>query len=689
MMPLLAMTMLGTFEVALGERPITTFEYDKVRALLAYLVTEVDRPQRRETLAGLFWPERSEARARQNLSQTLLTLRHAIGDYQASPPFLRITPQTIQFNPASNYQADVTDFLTLLANRRLHPHPPGELCPRCLNQLHQAVALYRGGFLAGFSLADSPAFEEWVVLNRERLHRLAVEALEALATTYEHQHRPKQALPYAWRRVDLEPWQETGYRQLMRLLAGSGQRESALVQYEKCRQCLAAEFGVEPAAETTRLFDQIRLGQLEPNSQADQELRTQPLIPIFLPDQPSPPPALQPFDSALGKPSPPPHPFVAREYELVQLDAFLTQALANQGQIVFVTGGPGRGKTSLMQAFARRAQEHQPDLLVLSGRGNALTGGGEAYRLFREILDQVTGEGPKATGLDLQPQKDVFEQPTRVLPAVANQQPLLVLLDDLQWADAESIGLLFELARSLDDSRILIVAAYRPAEVARGRWGERHPLEPVVNELKLHLGPIEINLSRAADRPFVDAFIDSEPNDLSEAFRETLFRLTGGHPLFTVEWLRGMQDRRDLIQDQAKRWIEGPTLDWETLPARVEAAIAERIGQLTALEQELLTIASVEGEIFTAEVVAHVQGLSQSEVVHELSTNLERIQRLVRALGVCERNGRRVSQYRFRHLLIQKYLYHRLDPVERVYLHEAVTLAFENLYGAAADKTTG
>jgi predicted ATPase len=302
-----------------------------------------------------------------------------------------------------------------------------------------------------------------------------------------------------------------------------------------------------------------------------------------------------------------------------------------------------------------------------------------AGNLEQRLVSQATHRP-----LTLRPQGDLLEQYTRVLHAVAQQQPLLVLLDDLQWADVGSIGLLFHLARRLDDSRILIVAAYRPAEVSRGRWGERHPLEPVVNELKLHFGPIEINLSRAEDRHFVDTLLDVEPNGLGEAFRQTLFRLTAGHPLFTVELLRGMQERGDLIRDQRQRWIEGPKLDWDTLPARVEAVLAERVGQLSGLEQAILTVASVEGEIFTAEVIARVQGRSQSETVHELSTNLERTQRLVHALGVRERNGRHLSQYRFCHCLFQKYLYSRLDPVERVYLHEAVGLALEKLYGESA-----
>jgi tetratricopeptide (TPR) repeat protein len=177
-------------------------------------------------------------------------------------------------------------------------------------------------------------------------------------------------------------------------------------------------------------------------------------------------------------------------------------------------------------------------------------------------------------------QSDLFEQYTRVLQALARQVSLVLIVDDLQWADLGSISLLFHLGRQLAGSRILIVGTYRPEEIALGRDGARHPLEAVVNKFQRDFGDVAVNVDQAEGRDFVEALLDSEPNRLGPAFREMLYRQTRGHALFTIELLRGLKERGDLIQDPEGRWVQGPALDWETLPARVEAVIAERIGRL-------------------------------------------------------------------------------------------------------------
>ncbi|GIK39138.1 MAG: hypothetical protein BroJett011_29710 [Chloroflexota bacterium] len=146
--------------------------------------------------------------------------------------------------------------------------------------------------------------------------------------------------------------------------------------------------------------------------------------------------------------------------------------------------------------------------------------------------------------------------------------------------------------------------------------------------------------------------------------------------------LRGMQERGDLVQDGQGRWVEGRTLDWETLPARVEGMIGERVGRLSQRLLELLKVASVEGEVFTAEVIARVQQIDEPLVIGQLSGVLDRQHRLVRSKssGLLAVGGQRLSHYRFGHILFQKYLYSSLDEVERVYLHEAVGKVLEQLY---------
>jgi adenylate cyclase len=269
-----------------------------------------------------------------------------------------------------------------------------------------------------------------------------------------------------------------------------------------------------------------------------------------------------------------------------------------------------------------------------------------------------------------------------VLRSLARQQPLLLVIDDLQWADPGSLSLMFHLGRRLRGQRILLIGIYRPADVTLGRDGERHPLELVVNEFRRNFGQIQVDLSQTEGRAFVKALLDSEPHRLGTSFQEALYNHARGHALFTVEMLRDMQARGDLVQDEQGRWIEGETLDWQTLPARVEGVIGERIGRLPVSSQEILKVASVEGELFTAEVVARVRGLDEAKVVRQLSGSLDKQHRLVRnqssrLLAVA---GQRLSQYRFRHILFQRYLYHSLDEAERVYLHQAVGQALEQLY---------
>ena len=244
----LSLALLGPVAVTLDGEPVTGFESDKVRALLAYLAVEADRPHRRAVLAGLLWPERPDQAAHANLRNALANLRRAIGDGHASPPFLLITREAIQFNRASDYALDLTE-LAALSGRE------------AIDQLEAAVALYRGTFLEGFSLKESSAFEDWSLLVRERLQRQVLTALARLAEAYEERGEARRACDYAWRQVELEPWHEEAHQQLMHLLALSGQRSAALAQYEACRRILREELGVEPARETTALYERIRSEQ--------------------------------------------------------------------------------------------------------------------------------------------------------------------------------------------------------------------------------------------------------------------------------------------------------------------------------------------------------------------------------------------------------------------------------------------
>jgi DNA-binding SARP family transcriptional activator len=250
----LVIRLLGGFEAVLDGNPLVGFESDKVRALLAYLVMYAGWSQRREKLTGLLWPDSPESAARASLRNALANLRQAIGDRQAKSPFLCVTRQAITLEGAGDYWLDVADFeqafqnnTTSLDGDRLH--------------LEKAISLYRGPLLDGFSVA-SITFQDWLLLERERLNRQMVDALCRLTLCYAEEGLLEKALHHAWRQVELEPWEEKGQRLLIGLLAASGRRGEALAQYDHCCQMLRETLDVEPSGETVALHYQILAGEV-------------------------------------------------------------------------------------------------------------------------------------------------------------------------------------------------------------------------------------------------------------------------------------------------------------------------------------------------------------------------------------------------------------------------------------------
>ncbi|MEW5958015.1 MAG: ABC transporter substrate-binding protein, partial [Chloroflexota bacterium] len=685
-------------------------------------------------LADLLWDERSQRQAMSNLRTVLTGLRQHLG------PYVSISRETVALNPGANIWLDVAELTEKLALRQ---ERGGLDSVETATRVEAAIGLYHGDFLEGFHLRGAFGFEEWLTVERENLHQQVLDALSGLVAYHLAQGSTKAGIVQARRLLQLDPLLEEAHQQLMRLLAYDGQRAAALAQYETCRQILAEEFGLEPAAETTSLFEQIQAGTLEPP----------PLVRVL---SAGISPKLPAFLSAAPPRLSPPALFVARERQLAQLAEHLQAAVEGHGRVVFITGEAGRGKTALLTEFTQRALETYPELIVASGNCNAYSGLGDPYLPFRDVLGMLSGDvesrwasgvvstehahrlwsllphtaqtlldhGPnlielfvsgrallnriaavttdgagllnrlkewveqdKASPGDLE-QRQLFEQYSQLLHTLAARQPLLILLDDLQWADRASISLLFHLGRRLAGGRILIVGAYRSSEVTLEQ-AEQHPLEPVVNEFRRLYGDIEVDLSQlppTENRAFVDALLDSEPNQLGEAFREKLFRQAKGHPLFTVELLREMQARADLIQDETGRWSEGPALDWAALPMRVEAVIEQRLGRLDERLRDILTVASVEGEIFTAQVVARLQNIGERQLLRQLSRELARRHRLVQERGEIIAGNRQLSQFQFRHVLFQQYLYDQLSRGERRLLHGEMATLLEELYQGHIDE---
>ncbi len=338
-----------------------------------------------------------------------------------------------------------------------------------------------------------------------------------------------------------------------------------------------------------------------------------------------------------------------------------------------------------------------PDLVGIFVPGAALftrlaTSVASNTLLGRRLAERMRQPEKGATGPRLNSnldQEKIFKQYADVMQALAREQTLILILDDLQWADSASLNLLFHLARQLKESRVLLLGTYRPDDVALGRGGERHPLEPILNELKRYYGDIVIDLGAAQaaeSRAFVDALVDTEPNRLDAAFRNELFARTEGHPLFTVELLRHLQERGDVVQDAEGIWVQSATLNWETLPARVEGVIGERIGRLEGNLRETLNIGCVIGYEFAAQVIARVQHVQERELLRNLTRELERRHRLVLEEGETRVGNQFLSQYRFIHALFQQYLYNELGTGERRVMHGEVAEALEQLYAENSDE---
>jgi DNA-binding SARP family transcriptional activator len=267
----LGLKLFSDYKINLDDEIVVGIKTNKARALLAYLALEANRSHRRSVLAEFFWPNKPAGAGRNSLKQALSNIRNSLADQASTSPFLLVDREEIQFNSGSNYWIDAQEFAALIKDTRKHQHQTIATCKRCVDRLQQAVELYQGDFLAQFSLPDSAGFEEWVVTNREALQRQMSDVYRYLIAHEKHNGDYSEAHQHAYRLVELEPWNEDNHRELMDLLALSGQRSAALKHYRTCRQFLADELGVEPSEETTELYIQIRDGKYKRPQSSTQE----------------------------------------------------------------------------------------------------------------------------------------------------------------------------------------------------------------------------------------------------------------------------------------------------------------------------------------------------------------------------------------------------------------------------------
>jgi predicted ATPase/DNA-binding SARP family transcriptional activator len=430
----LSVALFGPPQVIRAGRPLAGFESNKVWALLAYLIVEADRPHQRDALAGLLWPDQPDPVARHNLRQALANLRQVIGDAHATPPYLLITRATIQFNAASEYDLDVSTLVAHLDVGARHAHQQPESCAICARQRRHAVALYRGSFLDQFFVHDSVTFYEWICLKREYFQHRVLDALELLVGYYQRRGEYADATSMARRVLEIDPLREAAQRDLMRLLAVSGQRSAALAQYERCRRVLQEELGIGPETETIALYQRISDGTLS--------ARDLPALPA---------PILQ-LPRDLPVPS---AQLIGRAAALAMLVARLRQG---SPRLLTLTGPPGIGKTRMVLEIARALQGDFDDGVCLVA--------------LAPIRDPTLVAPAIVQALSLKPNG---EQPAvDLLKSYLSDKALLLVLDNFEQVIAAAPVV----AELLDaGSQLVILATSRVG--LRLRAEQQYPVPPL------------------------------------------------------------------------------------------------------------------------------------------------------------------------------------------------------------------
>ena len=433
--------------------------------------------------------------------------------------------------------------------------------------------------------------------------------------------------------------------------------------------------------------------------------------------------------------------------------ARLDDAQLGSGQVAFVIGQAGSGKTVLVRTFERDALETIPNLTVVRGSCNAHRGAGDPFLPFRQILGQLLGDleldwakglltpaevthlwqgvpdavealldhGPYLLGTIVdaeavlarfergfpdhpitprlraatiealgrrgdpnRTQRPLVEQCARLLTSLAVHHPMLISLDDLQWADTGTLDVLLSLGAKAVGVPMLVVAALRPGELESD---SPQPVHETVNEIASRARrPCRLELT--GSRAFVDLWLHTESNVYDEAFRDRLHRTTDGNALFTVEVVRALKEHGQLAKDSQGRWF-ARSHDREELPPRVEAAIATRLSTLPGEFRRDLEVASLQGLEFSAEVVPRARAVPVPDVVLRFAELCTAPSSLLQEGGSEIVGDTRLNHFRFRHALFQQHLLDHLAPAARRELHEATGRALEEIHAGSPQRVAG
>ncbi len=598
--------LFGHLELFLDERPLAVPPSAKARSLLGYLALHHDHAVPRERLLGLLWPARSESAARRALSQALWQLRQALG---RATDRLHADRDVVLFAFGAHDTLDVEIFRQLC----VAPWPPAPA--KELHNLQQAIALYRADFL-------EEIYDDWALLERERLRELHLQALERLMLLCKQREDYESALIYARRLVTTDPLREEAHRELMRLYHLLGRSRAALQQYDRLRQLLAQELHTEPMPATTALAREIA-------QQAE-------LTSLHLPTRPGEtPPLFLEKISAI--------PLVGRQADRAALLTYLDEAIAGRGGTLLVEGEAGIGKSRLLYEIAQDARWRGVHILWgQCAEATVVTPYHPLAEAFRAALSPLRAEqlADLIEPLWLQEIGRLVPQLTDWLPDLASPAPLepkqgeerfiealvqtlmgmariaphLLILDDLQWVDEATLRALATLVRRLRGHRFLVLLAYREEEIHAppARWELFRVLDRAAGGRRLRLRRLSQQDTAALIRRSLDA------SRINADFSAWVHRESEGNPLFILEILRSLHSEgwlRRRGRTWQTPWDEGSdALPEGWLPPTVEQVIHRRLRRLGEEARAVLNAAAVLGSEATFRHLREVTDLSEAQL---------------------------------------------------------------------------
>lgn len=597
----LRVRLLGSLEVERDVKAVEVPVGRPARLVLGWLAAFPGKHARAEVAARL-WPDVLDSSARASLRTALSQVRAALGPaavhVQASREMVELGGEGLW--------VDLRVFAELVASGRLE----------------DALALCRGEVLKGLD-------EEWVLELRSRHATERAGAAAALVRAAKDAGESRAALVWARRLAAWEPLDETAERELMLALDAAGDRAGALRSYADFSRRLVGELRVAPSPRTRELASQLR----REGSAGDADLR---IVPF--------PQRLEVVRSGA---------FAGRQAAIARLHEALARARGGERCVALVTGEPGMGKTRLLAEFARTVHDH--DALVLYGRCEEEPT--IPYQPFVEALEpladsdtpvvglmQAGGRRPGAPAAD--PEGDrarMFDAVAESFERIARLQPVVLVLDDLHWADRATLLLLRRLATRPHRSSLLLLGSARDTELPPG-----HPLTAALAQIR-------------RDRPILRLALQG----LDDAAVATL-----------VAELTGVRPDRAAVRGLSERTAGNPFFVRELTQHAVEAAesvlpvphgvldiVAARVGRLRDQTQRLLELAAVAGSEFDAELLRTGSG-EQEEVV------LDAIDEALRAGLLRELpDGRQLG---FVHALVREALIEALSSARRAHAHRCV-----------------